>query len=94
MTLTAQTSGGKGKTYTVDEILIDTTPFAKRPPMPTLNGKDYIAFGDKVDPGIEDSMLIRTGNKYLSFIKYDGMLVMPLLTAFGPQATPAVPPKE
>lgn len=85
-TLTANTAGGgKGKSYAVDEILIDTTPFARRPPMPTLDGKPYIEFGDHVDPGLEDSLLIRSGDKYFSFIKYEGILAVPLITMYGPR---------
>jgi hypothetical protein len=85
VTLTANTGSGEGKSYAVDEILICTTPFAKRPPLPTPNGKGYIEFGDKVDPGLEDSLLIRSGDKYFSFIKYEGILAVPLITMYGPR---------
>jgi hypothetical protein len=85
LTLRANTAIGVGKTYAVDEILIATTPFAKRPPLPTSPGQDYIAFGDKVNPGLEDSLMVRSGDKYFSFIKYEGVLIDPLITIYGPR---------
>lgn len=85
VTLRANTSGVQGKSYAVDEILIDTTPFAKRPPLPTQKGQGYIAAGDKVDLSLGAGLLIRSGDKYFAFIKYEGILADPLITMFGPR---------
>lgn len=85
LALTANSSGGQGNRYAVDEILIDTTPFAKRPPLPTQNGQGYIAASNNVDPSLGAGLLIRSGDKYFAFIKYEGILADPLITMFGPR---------
>jgi hypothetical protein len=85
LTLRANTEIAVGKNYAVDEILIATTPFSKRPSLPISPGQDYIAFGDKVNPGLEDSLMIRSGDKYFSFIKFEGILIDPLITIYGPR---------
>ncbi len=85
VTLTANISGGQGKSYAVDEILFDTTPYAKRPLLPTENGQGYIAAGDNVDLSSGAGLLIRSGDKFFAFIKYEEILADPLITMFGPR---------
>ncbi len=85
VTLTANISGGQGNTYAVDEILFDTTPVATRPPRGSEDGQDYISPGDGVDLSLRDGLLIRSGDKYFAFIKYEGILAEPLITMFGPR---------
>lgn len=82
--LRANISGGPGKFYSVDEVLFDTTPFAKRPSLPTPNSQGYFAVGDNADLSLGAGLLIRSGDKYFSFIKYEGILAEPLITMFGP----------
>ncbi|MGC1276102.1 MAG: hypothetical protein WBC44_20555, partial [Planctomycetaceae bacterium] len=68
--LAAQTRDGSGKRYAIDEILIKTTPWDQRPPVPTESPADW---------GNGDSLLARCGDRYYSFAKYEGVLVQPLI---------------
>lgn len=84
-TLTADTGGGRGKEYAVDEILIDTTPAAKRPPLATPNGKGYFAPGDQFDPDQVFSLVIRCGDKYYTYTKPSGHIEQTLIALYGPR---------
>ena len=80
--------GGKGKSYSVDEILVKTTPWTKRPPLPTPNGQGYFTADDTSHLGKGDGLVVRCGDKYYSFEKCQGILVEPLITLFGPASIP------
>lgn len=80
--------GGHGKSYSVDEILVKTTPWSKRPPLPTPNGQGYFIAGDTSHLGKGDGLVVRCGDKYYSFEKCQGMLMDPLITLFGPASIP------
>jgi hypothetical protein len=74
--LTAQTAAdGSGKRYEVDELLVKTTPWEKRPPVPVKSPADW---------GKCDSVLARCGDKYFSFARCEGVLTQPLIVIFGP----------
>ncbi|MGL6076889.1 MAG: sigma-70 family RNA polymerase sigma factor [Fimbriiglobus sp.] len=62
-----------GKKYEVDEILIRTNP----------NDIAPAARNPKADWGAGDTLMIRCGDKYYSFAKYEGVLMEPLLNWFG-----------
>ena len=73
-TLATQLVDPAGRKYVVDEILVRTNPEDVPP----------AARDPKAGWGSTDVLLARCGDKYYSFSKFEGVLVQPLVTWFGP----------